>query len=248
MILATRDLSIGYHKSAVGFDLNFTLNQQEVVCLLGANGCGKTTFLKTLLGLLTPIAGEVYLNHKALSTFSAREIAQMIGYVPQAHQLFPYSVEEVVLMGRTAHLPWYSTPNKQDIAIVHQSLESLNIAHLTQRIYTELSGGERQLVLIARALSQQTNILILDEPTSNLDFGNQIKVMEHIQNLKRQGFTILLTTHQPEQAEQIADRVLLFHQGHIIADAPPEKTLTIENLAQIYGLEEQLLRKYKDKR
>ncbi|AET16830.1 TPA: ABC transporter ATP-binding protein [Pasteurella multocida] len=242
-LVTLKHVSIGYKKQVLASDLNLQLEPNQVVCLLGANGCGKTTLLKTLLGLLPTLAGEILLQNRPHFTWTQKELAQFIGYVPQVHHLFHFTVQEVVLMGRTAQLAWYSSPKQKDIAIAEQCLSTLGIAHLSQRFYHEISGGERQLVLIARALAQQPAFLIMDEPTSNLDFGNQIRVLEKITQLKQTGLSILMTTHQPEHSFHVADRTILFHQGRIIANGTPKQTLTTQNLAKIYQLDEDVLRK-----
>lgn len=241
--LSLESLSTGYRGHIVGQNLSFTVAAGEVTCLLGANGCGKTTLLKTLLGLLPPLAGTVWLGQQRLSDVSAKQLAQWVGYVPQAQSdLFPYTALEMVLMGRTAHVSWLSTPGPKDRAIALDCLRQLGIEHLAQRRYPQLSGGERQLVLIARALAQQPQLLIMDEPTASLDFGNQIRVLAVIERLKAQGLAILLTTHQPEHAHRVADRVVLLHQGQILANGPKEAALSAVHLATLYGLEESLMR------
>lgn len=237
--LSIEALSTGYGQRLVGQDLSFDVRAGEVTCLLGANGCGKTTLLKTLLGLLPPLAGHIYIGQKSLSQIKPKALAKSLGYVPQAHQdLFPYTVLEMVLMGRTAHLAWSSTPSKQDGEIALACLAQLGIEYLASRQYTQLSGGERQMVLIARALAQQPEVLIMDEPTASLDFGNQIRVLAMIEQLKADGLAILLTTHQPEHAHQVADRVVLLHQGTILAYGKKEACLTAAHLARLYGLSE----------
>ncbi|OYQ89563.1 iron ABC transporter ATP-binding protein [Wohlfahrtiimonas chitiniclastica] len=230
-------LTIGYGKKVIAADLNLALPNQAVTCLLGGNGCGKTTLLKTILGTLPAIDGAVLINQKPITTYSHAALSRLMAYVPQAHHhVFPFTVEEVVLMGRTAHISWHATPKAADLAIAHEYLERLNLSHLRTQAYTELSGGQRQLVLIARALAQKPAILIMDEPTASLDFGNQLKVLNHIETLKAEGMSILLTTHQPEHAAHISDHVVLFHQGKIIQAGTPQDCLTASHLATLYDL------------
>ncbi len=239
-----KNLVIGYKNTPISTALNLQVPQRQVIVLLGANGCGKTTLLKSLLRLIPTLSGSITIAAKPQAQWSNRQLARFIGYVPQAHQaVFPFKVEDVVLFGRTAYLPWYRVPQRQDRDIARQCLQSLNIDGLRHRSYNQLSGGERQLVLIARALAQQPQCLIMDEPTSNLDFGNQLRVLEYIEQLKASGLSILFTTHQPEQARRIADQSLLFHQGRIIAQGKPTETMTLENLATIYQLTPSVLRK-----
>ncbi len=236
--LALQNVAIGYKQKVLADNLNLTFSKKQIVCLLGANGCGKTTLLKTLLGLLPPLAGEIRLSGELLNHWQPQQLAKQIAYVPQVHHYFRFSVENVVLMGRNPYLKWYQSPNIIDKKIAESSLAQLGIAHFLYQNFAKLSGGEQQLVLIARALAQQPKWLIMDEPTSNLDFGNQLRVLEKIKQLnQQQQLGILMTTHQPEQSLRIADRTLLFHQGKILADGTPQQILTAENLAQIYQLD-----------
>lgn len=241
-LIQMNNLSIGYGKTVIAKDLNITLDNHQIICLLGANGCGKTTLLKTVLGIVKQQSGNIIIQGKAQKQWSRSELSKVIAYVPQIQtHFFAFSVVEVVLMGRTTHIHWQSTPKKHDKKIALRALERLGIAHLQNKIYTELSGGQRQLVLIARALAQEPSILIMDEPTASLDYGNQLRVLEEIKKLKQAGLTILMTTHQPEHSLMIADRLLMLHKGCIIADGHPSDVLTMPNLAQIYDLSERVL-------
>lgn len=243
-LIQLQDLTIGYRGQIIAEKLNLSFQSQEVTCLLGANGCGKTTLLKTILGVLPKISGEIFINQKPQQKWQRSELSKYLGYVPQAHNhVFPFTVEAVVLMGRTAHLDWYSSPKAEDKVIAHECIQQLGIEHLTHKPYTQLSGGQQQLVLIARALAQNPSFLIMDEPTASLDFGNQMRVLEQIEKLKAQGLSILMTTHQPEHAMQIADRIILLDHGNIIADGSPKECLTLKNLAKIYALDEAIIAK-----
>lgn len=237
VLLAAEQLTIGYGKQALGRNLNLALQSKEILALLGPNGSGKTTLFKTLLGLIKPIAGQVVLNNKPLTTCSRREIAQHIGYVPQATEgYFAFSAIDMVLMGRTAHLGVFAQPSKVDIEWAGHILSDLGIGHLAQRDYPKISGGERQLVLIARALLQQPSMLILDEPTASLDFANQIMVLEQVQQLRAKGLGVLLCTHQPEHALQVADRLALLKNGQLDKVGSLEELGTAENLAWLYSV------------
>ena len=199
MQLSGHDLSIGYSDRLVGEHLDVRLATGEVLALLGPNGGGKTTLLKTLLGLLAPKAGEVRLGDKSLSSYGSRERARMIAYVPQSHAAtFAFTVETVVLMGRTAHGNLFSRPTEADRAVAARVLERFGIAHLAGRPYTMISGGERQLALLARALAQEPQFIVLDEPTASLDFGNQGKVMREIRALAASGHGVLVHHPRPE--------------------------------------------------
>lgn len=238
MDLELANLGCGYGSRTVVDDISFTVNAGEVICLLGANGCGKTTLLKTILGLLKPTRGQILLNGVNIKSWSCARIARVIGYIPQLHDPpFPFRVLDVVLMGRTAHIKPFSSPSAKDERIARRCLDMLNISHLEERVYTEISGGERQLVLIARALAQEPQILIMDEPTSSLDFGNQVKVLSHIQQLARMNLAVLMSCHFPEHAFLYSTRTILLNQGRILYSGPPADAITAERLKTLYGVE-----------
>jgi iron complex transport system ATP-binding protein len=236
MTLAGHNLSIGYSDRVVGRALDVTLAQGEVLALLGPNGGGKTTLLKTLLGILKPLGGEAQIDGRSLSTYSIRERARRIAYVPQLHTpTFAFTVETVVLMGRTAHGNLFSRPSANDRAVAGRALEAFGIAHLAPRAYTMISGGERQLVLLARALAQEPQFIVLDEPTASLDFGNQGKVMREIRALAASGHGVLFTTHDPNHALRAADRAYLLRDGERIAEGAVRDVLTRMQLEGLYG-------------
>jgi iron complex transport system ATP-binding protein len=242
MILSGHDLTIGYADRVVGRGLDVALSTGEVLALLGPNGGGKTTLLKTLLGLLAPKAGEVKLGGRPLPSYSSRERARLIAYVPQSHfSTFAFTVEAIVLMGRAAHSALFSRPSTADRAVAAQALERFGIAHLRDRPYTMISGGERQLALLARALAQQPQFIVLDEPTASLDFGNQGRVMREIQALKASGHGVLFTTHDPNHAMRAADRVYLLRQGERIAEGTSGAILDRAQLEALYGAPVELI-------
>jgi iron complex transport system ATP-binding protein len=235
MIISASNLSIGYPGRLVAEGLSIRVNEGEVLALLGPNGGGKTTLLKTLLGLLPARAGKVLLSGKDISTVSDRERARLIGYVPQVHSgTFAFTVETVVLMGRIAHGSLFARPSARDRDVTWQALERFGIAELAPRPYTEISGGERQLVLLARALAQEPRFIVLDEPTASLDFGNQGKVMREIRALADSGLGVLFTTHDPNHALRAAHRAYLLRAGECLADGPVAETLTGERLQALY--------------
>ena len=236
-LMTLEQVSIGYSNRIIATDINLTLEEQQVICLLGANGCGKTTLLKSMLGLIPTHSGKIIIGEQPLTHWQPKALAKFIAYVPQAHHsLFPYTVEEVVLMGRHAHLHWLSVPGNKDCDVAAQALTLLRIDHLAQRHYTELSGGERQLVLIARALAQEPKVLIMDEPAASLDFGNQIRVLEQIKQLKPQGISVIMTTHHPQHAFSVADKVVLMKAGKLIKQGSCQAVLTADNLADLYDV------------
>jgi iron complex transport system ATP-binding protein len=235
VIITGRDLTIGYPDHIVGSGLNVALQTGEVLALLGPNGGGKTTLLKTLLGLLRPKAGEVRLGDKALADYGIAERARVLAYVPQVHiGTFAFTVETVVLMGRSAHGNLFSRPSAHDREVTCAALERFGIARLSARPYTEISGGERQLVLLARALAQEPQFIVLDEPTASLDFGNQGKVMREIKALAASGHGVLFTTHDPNHALRAADRAFLLRDGTALAEGPVASVLERERLEALY--------------
>lgn len=243
MRLEARNLDFGYGGKRVGNDVSLALEAGEVLCLLGPNGSGKTTLFKTLLGLLPVQGGAVLMDGTDLRARKRGEVARRVSYVPQAHAaFFPFTVAEVVLMGRTAHLGVFSSPSRRDRGVAMAAIERLRLAHLADAVYTRISGGERQLTLIARALAQDARVIVMDEPTANLDFGNQVRVLQHIQSLAQSGIGVLLSTHDPDQAFLCADRVAMLHEGRLARLGAPEATITADSLKEIYGVEVAIVR------
>ncbi len=236
-MLRARHLSVGYGSRVVVSDISLDVKAGEVLCLLGPNGAGKTTLFRTLLGLIAPLAGEIDLEGKPLLQYSARDRAARMAYVPQAHAgVFAYTVLDVVLMGRTARLGLFASPTAADELAAREALASIGIEWLAEEDYTRISGGERQLTLIARALAQGTRLLVLDEPTANLDFGNSARVLAHIGALAKRGYAIVLSTHEPDHALSIGTKVVIVHDGRIEATGTPEEIVTSERLSSLYDI------------
>ena len=231
-------LAFGYSGKLVGSDVSFALAGGEILCLLGPNGGGKTTLFKTVLRLLEPRGGTVAVDGERIHRWSRRRIARSFGYVPQAQLgLFPFPVRDVVLMGRTSHIGLLGTPSRRDRDVAEAMLALLGIAHLADRPYTQVSGGERQLALVARALAQEPPLLVMDEPTASLDFGNQVRVLSEIQALAARGIGVIVSTHDPDQVFLCADRVAMLHEGRLVRLGPPAAVMTPESLRLIYGID-----------
>lgn len=238
VILEARALGFGYPGRPVGRGLDLALAAGEVLCVLGPNGGGKTTLFRTLLGLLPAQAGALRLGGEPLEQLSQGEIARRIGYVPQDHAPeFAFTVREVALMGRAAHIGLFAAPGERDLRAADGALESLGITQLAERPYTEVSGGERQLALLARALAQEPLALMLDEPTANLDFGNQVRVLREIRRLADQGLAVVFSTHHPDEAFHCAKHALLLARGGAYRFGTPEEVITTENLKAVYGVD-----------
>lgn len=238
MELKVQNVVCGYGSTPILKDISFTIKQGEIVCILGPNGIGKTTVFRSVLGFLKLLGGAIYLDDKPKEELSSREFSKCVGYVPQGHEPpFPYTVPDVVVMGRAAHLKRFESPGMSDYRLAYQVMEMLGISHLSEKIYTHISGGERQMVLIARALVQDPKLLVMDEPTANLDYGNQIHVLECIKNLSRSGLGVLMTTHNPDHAFLCCDRVILLTKDKKILEGNVDDIVTEENLRKAYGVE-----------
>jgi iron complex transport system ATP-binding protein len=235
--LAARNLGYRIGGRTVLDDISFELGDGALVALLGANGAGKTTLLRLLLGLLAPSSGEVLLEGKPLSFYRRKETGRRIAYVPQSHApIFPYLVGDVVALGR---LPWATVGrglSASDRQAAEAAMARLSIVHLSQRPYTQLSGGERQSVLIARALAQGARVLIMDEPATGLDFGQQLRLAEIMRGLAREGLTVLSTTHDPIRARTSFDRAIMLDHGKVFADGNVADIINESAVRTIYDL------------
>lgn len=223
-------------------NINFSLGKGEVLCILGPNGTGKSTLIKCINGLIKLTKGNIYLKNEEIETMSKTDIAKVMGYIPQTHaSTFAFSVSDVVLLGRTPHLGLTESPGQKDYKIARNAMKSLGILHLENKPYTKVSGGERQLVLMARVLTQQPQILLLDEPTSHLDFGNQIRTLKIIKQLSESGLSILMTSHFPDHAFLSSDNVIILNNGNIMALGKPDDVVTEENMRETYGIDVRIL-------
>jgi iron complex transport system ATP-binding protein len=236
--LRVERLAFGYPGRVVGHDVSCGLAAGQILCLLGPNGSGKTTLFRTLLRLIEPRAGAVLVDGPRSPRGRGGRSRGCSAYVPQAQLgTFPFTAREVVLMGRTAHVGLFSSPTAGDLRHAEAALEALGIARLADRPYPEMSGGERQLALIARAVAQEPAILIMDEPTASLDFGNQVRVLAHVQSLARRGIAVVLSTYDPDQAFLCADLVALLREGRLARLGPAAEVITPATLREVYGVD-----------
>lgn len=236
-ILEARDLSCGYKGTAVLKHVNLSVTTGDVVCLLGPNGVGKTTLFKTLLGFLPPIAGGVVVDGKPRDEYNRRQFSAKVAYVPQNHEPpFPYEVIDVVLTGCAGRLGVFDSPSRRDRERADEVLDELGISYLRNRSYTEISGGEQQMTLIARSLMQNSSILMMDEPTAALDFGNQVAVLDCVRRLAETGHGVIMTTHNPDHAFLCGTGAVLITPGGDILTGSVDDIVTEENLARAYGI------------
>jgi iron complex transport system ATP-binding protein len=235
--LQLNDVSFSYGEQDIFSDLNLEVARGEILCILGANGCGKTTLLRCINGTLRPKSGRIVLDGTDIATINVIELARHIGTVFQEHSApFPFSVLEVVRMGRAPHLSFFASPSKCDTAIALDALEQVGMSHLKDKPYTQISGGERQLVLIARTLAQEPDIILMDEPTSHLDFKNQVLVLKMISKLSQRRLTVIMSTHLPNQAFLVSGKVALMTDGKLLATGYCNDVMTEKNLMDTYGI------------
>lgn len=219
--------------------ISFNAEKGSITTILGPNGSGKTTLFKCIAGIWKYYRGEVYFDELSIDKLSFRKRAKIFSVVPQEHAPpFPYSVFDVVLMGRASYVGVFSSPGKRDYEIAEEALKTVGIINLKDKPYTKISGGERQLTLIARALAQDTPVMLLDEPTSHLDFRNQINVLKKIKEIaKERTLVIVMTLHDPNLAGLFSDKVVVLNSGTKIAEGKPEEIITEELIRKVYDVE-----------
>lgn len=248
MSIEVSNLSFSYGRRQVLNDISFSVKKGEFLSILGPNGVGKSTLFRCVLGLLDGYEGTVLIDGINSAAMSIRERAKHIAYIPQSSSpAFNYSVFDIVLMGATGAVGRFQTPKEADRQKACEALEKLGIAYLADRCFHRISGGERQLALIARALVQNAGILMLDEPTASLDFGNQMLVLRQARALADEGYTIIQTTHNPEQSYMFSDRIVCLENGHMLFDGTPQQVLNSQTVKTLYGEEVDVLSLYDDK-
>lgn len=236
-MITLNNVCCGYGNKEVLKNISFSIQEAKLTCLLGKNGVGKTTLFKTILGLLPTIEGEILYDKMCSKTFSAKDFAKYISYVPQAHGTpFPFTVLDVVIMGQYAHSKSiFEKPKVSNIEIAKQCIQTLGIEKLTHKNFSKISGGEKQMVLIARAMAQQPKFIAMDEPTSSLDMGNQVRVMELTKLLTQKGYGVIMNTHSPQHAIQFADEVVLLNEGTISHKGKPDEVLHAHTVTDLYN-------------
>jgi len=247
-MIRINNATFSYGKENVFQNINLEINKGEIFCLFGPNGCGKTTLIQCILGILSLSSGSINLRGKDVHTLKPQQIAREAAYIPQMHEKpFPYKVIDVVLMGRAAYTGIFSIPTPKDRRIAEEVLERVSMLHFKERPYTQLSGGETQLVLVARALAQQTPILIMDEPTAHLDFRNELNFLETIMKLvKETDLTIVMATHFPNhsfyfEGNSLKSGLALMNDKAITLQGSPGEVLTEDNMASTFNIESRVL-------
>ncbi len=242
-MIKVNHLTFAYDRLRVLDDISFEIGQGQLVAVLGPNGAGKSTLFKCMLRLLHKYKGDIYLDGRNVKDLSRKDMASMAAYIPQSETpVFNYTVMDSVLMGTTGMLSPLKSPGPEQIGIAQQAIDFMDIGYMAHRGINEISGGERQMVLLARAIAQKAKILIMDEPTANLDYGNQHHVLRAIQNMAAKGFTILLSTHNPEHALRYATYVLAIKDHHVLAQGNAGEILTEGLIRTIYGLDVKVLK------
>jgi len=248
MSIAVKNLSFSYDANQVLKNVSFTAENGELLSILGCNGAGKSTLLRCMLGLFSAYEGSIEVNGKNIRSISAAEMARQIAYIPQSHyQAFNYSVFNMVLMGTSSQVSAITQPGNLQKKRTEDALERMGISHLSKKSFAYISGGERQLTLIARALAQNAKLLVLDEPTASLDYGNQLRVMEQAKSLIKDGYTVIQTTHNPEQAFLYSDHVLALKNGEVVGNGTPAEIITAELMQKLYNVNIEVHSLYDDK-
>ena len=241
MSIVVENLCFSYGERQILKNISFSAQYGEFLSVLGPNGVGKSTLFRCMLGLLTPSEGGTSINGAPIRDMTAAQLAKLIAYIPQSHSpVFNFSVLDMVLMGTTAQLGSFASPGKEQADQAAAVLERLGIYHLKDRGYGNISGGERQLVLIARAMAQKAKILVMDEPSASLDFGNRVRVMHTMRMLTKDGYAVIQSTHDPDQAFLYSDKILALYDGEVLKWGTPKETVCDHLMSRLYGVDIQV--------
>jgi len=231
------NISCGYKTKTVLGNINLTFKSGNIYCILGANGIGKTTLFKSMLGFIDLQDGDILIDNKIIHNMTEKEIATYISYVPQAkNYALQYTVFDMILLGRALHIKTFDSPSTEDINKANDVIKQLRIEHLKEHMYSELSGGEQQVVLIARALAQESKFIIMDEPASNLDFENQKKVLDVLKELSQKDMGIIMSSHSPDHALYCDSQVVMIKKDKTIVEGSVRETIDQKNLFGVYGV------------
>lgn len=236
-MISVESLSFAYESHPVLHDVSFSAEKGDFLAVLGPNGVGKSTLFRCMLGIQKGYSGTIRVSGRDIRGLARREMAGYMSYIPQNYgTAFAYSVLDTVLMGTTHEVGTFSSPKTAQVQQAKDALKQVGIADLEERMFNRLSGGEQQLVMIARALSQQANLLMMDEPTSSLDYGNREKILALLRTLTQEGYSVILSTHDPQHALSYSNKVLALHEGRVAAFGRTEEVLTSGLLQKLYGI------------
>lgn len=248
IVAEIRNASFSYSDHLIFQNISFDVKKGEILCLMGKNGCGKSTLIDCILGIHSLDDGTVTIDGKNIASYKTNQLARHMAYVPQVHtRSFPYKTRQVVLMGRTAYVGGFGAPDQDDKKLVKNIMEQVGISHLADRPYTQISGGEMQMVMLARALAQEAPFILMDEPTAHLDFANEMLFLEIVaQFVGKDNRTVLMATHSPNQVFFLETlgldvRVILMKDGAILANGKPKDVLTENMIRQVYQVEGKIL-------
>lgn len=247
-MIDVESLSFSYSGQPVLKDISFHMDSGEFLSILGANGVGKSTLFRCILGLLPGYTGRVSIDGTDTRSLPPREMAKLVAYIPQhTSSAYNFSVEEIVLMGATAGMSAVRSPGKAERKKAEEAMEKIGIIDLKERCFHHLSGGQQQLAVLARALVQDARVLMMDEPTASLDFGNQMLVLTQVRSLSREGYTIIQTTHNPEHAYSFSDRILALKDGRVYRSGAPGEVIVEEVIGELYGVDTKISSLYGDR-
>ncbi len=244
--LMVNDLYFSYGTETILKEIAFSLRKGEICAILGPNGAGKSTLLKCIDNIVRPQRGSIIIDNEPIHLLNSKELAKKLSFLPQEHNVsFPYTVFDVVLMGRSPYIGMFSSPSERDKKTAMESIRFVGIENIADKPYISLSGGQRKLVLIARALTQDAEVLIFDEPTNHLDFKNQFTILIKIKEIiTRKSLSAVMSLHDPNLALRFAESVVMIKNGRIIAHGKKENVITEENLKMLYELDMKVITTY----